>query len=289
MKNNSLLTGLIALSLTACGHVGSGLMYDDFPGIFSRHAFKEKSKSLSETYTPPKINKDAELIDAFPKENFFGMKDSLNDNKLALAIITENYDTNGVTKDIEKLFQNNFENIPEYKLMTQRVKNYDEFFNSLRDYSELKSIDVLILVMHGNDKDIAISYHERIATYNVERLLKDYASTISSDGIIIVYSCDAGKDGGVAEKIADAMIRDVQAFKHTYFPESYLKSEERVGEFVLDNNNRLSLNISALKLYESITNNNKKFCSAIGTDGFKNFNGENTLIKYESPILIIDK
>ncbi len=220
-------------------------------------------------YQPPSPNPKIEVIDAFPKQKVSKMKKDLSSKKLALALIT-NHDYNNAAKGMESMFHQDFSDLPDYKLYTQRTDNLEELFNNLRDYSKVKSIDALILAYHGNQNIMRINESQIITSSNAKKLFKDYQSVFSDDAIIILYSCSTGKGRkNIATALANTLNKDVIAPKFTLIPETDIDKNKRIGEFAPDKNKRISFDYENFKMYPQINFKDDIYKNSIATFSYQ--------------------
>lgn len=241
-------------------------------------------------YQPPVPNSKTEVIDAFPISRIKSMQQKLSGKKLAVALIT-NYDHNNATKGMDRIFKEDFTDLPDYVLYTSRVNNVEELFNNLRDYSALKPIDALILAYHGDKNGININSKQRINRFNAKELFKDYSSVFSKDAVILLYSCSTGEGRkNIATSLADVLDRDVIAPKVVLIPETSLKPGERIGEFSSDENGRVSFDFDNFRTYGNIDFKGKKYMNALAPSSYEKVGGNKiNNIDGKGNFLFVDK
>lgn len=208
----------------------------------------------------------------------------------ALALITS-YDLNNATENLEEMFRADFSDLPNYILSIERVLTINELLENIKNYSKTKTLDALILAFHGNKSGIKINGEERIHVGNVSELFQDYAQFFSPDAVIIFYACSGGiGDINIAKSLAEILDRDVIAPRLTLITESDLEPSERVGEFALDENGRISFDYGNFRVYDEIEIRGEKYLEALATVSYRDFHGD--IIKEYSNkkyFLIIDK
>ncbi|MGV8086738.1 MAG: DUF4347 domain-containing protein [Candidatus Woesearchaeota archaeon] len=247
------------------------------------------SIASSGCYHPPVPNQYTEIIDAFPKEQFYSMKKETGHKKLALALIASTKTTNEL-ENIENTFKKDFADIPNYQLYTERTENLNELFNNLRDYSLIKPIDALILVYHGNKKNMKIDTEKYLRSTNVKRLLKDYKSVFAKDAVIILYSCSTGKgEENIAQNISETLDISVIAPKYVFCSENMLLANERMGEFIVDTNKRLSFDYNNFEAYKMIIGKGKKGYTLIATSAHATYSDTALTLEKDKLFLIIEK
>ncbi len=188
-----------------------------------------------------------QLYNNFSRES--KTKKEFPEKKTALALITT-YDSVGATKGMEKMFEEDFSDINNYNLYNKRTKNIKEIKNFPKEYRKLKTIDALILAYHGKNDLIIINDSETIDSSNIKKIFKDYNAILSKNAIIILYSCNTGsEENNIAKKLSDVTNRDVIAPKLPIIPETYLKKENRTGEFTTDKNGRLTFDYDHFDVY----------------------------------------
>lgn len=195
------------------------------------------------------------------------------DKKSALALITT-YDSIGATEGMEEMFLQDFSDLPNYKLNTERVDNLEGLLRNIRQGSLENSIDALILAFHGNMTGLRISENERIDVQNVSKIFKDYSQFFSEDAVIFLYVCFSGiGDPNIAISLAEVLDREVIAPRYTLIPENHLKPEERVGEFIPDKNGRISMDFDNFRIYDEIDFGGQRFPMAIATRAYRDSQG----------------
>ena len=187
------------------------------------------------------------------EESFWKSKDEVyedkRDKKLALALITL-YDPPKASVGMEEMFKNNFSNIPDYELFTQRTRGIQGLIDAIKNHSKSKPIDALILAYHGEKSSFIINESEEINYSNVERIFEEYKNLFSKEAIIILYSCATGSgEDNIAKRLSNALNRDVVAPKYGLIPETYLESWQRINEFSLDENGRIAFDYNNFKRY----------------------------------------
>ncbi len=193
-------------------------------------------------YHPPVPNAATEVIDAFPESELEGMRESVEGKKMALALIAT-YDYNGAFNYTEGNLELDFAAIPGYELFCQRVSSRDELFNALRDYSQIKGIDALILAFHGNNSCLSVAKGQDINVYNAY-CFNSYSPLLAEDAVVLLHSCaTGGGKSNVATKIADALNADVIAPK---FP------MENSVQLTVDESGRLNFDSDELVVFKKI-------------------------------------
>ncbi|MDP3966445.1 MAG: hypothetical protein Q8Q04_02855 [archaeon] len=171
------------------------------------------------------------------------------DKKIALALITT-YDPPKASKGIEEMFKANFSELPEYKLYTNRTTCIEDLTKCIEVHSKEKKIDALVLAYHGDKYSFRIDSSHTIDTTNVEEIFRKYSDSFSKDAIIILYSCSTGSgEDNIAKRLSDVLDRDVVAPRLGLIPETYLEPWQRMGEFALDDNGRISFDYDNFKRY----------------------------------------
>jgi len=189
------------------------------------------------------------LLASFPLKDYLAPKipNEILNKKHVLALITE-YDPPRVTEGMEKMFEEDFSDLPNYNIYSKRSKSIEEILYNLRISSRLRPLDGLILAYHGEKYSMRVNEFDFIDTSNVKKIFEGYSDSFSKDAVIILYSCSTGSgEDNIARRISEILKRDVLAPKVPLAPETSLPKGERMGEFGPDENGRLSFDYKNFK------------------------------------------
>ncbi len=225
-------------------------------------------------YQPPAPNPNSKTIPDFSLSKLFSIKKKAAKKKLALALITTS-DPNSATEGMEEMFMEDFSGLPDYQLYTERASNLGKVFKNLRDYSSIQSLDALILAFHGSQYRMNINFFQQIDKNNSPRLFKDYGQVFSPDAVILLYSCATGAGrNNLARSLATTLKRKIVAPKLDLFPETDLKQYERVGEFGLDEDGRVSFKYDNFRLYKNLNFKGENYPDVLAPFSYKNAHGD---------------
>ena len=167
----------------------------------------------------------------------------------ALAIINTHY-TDLVSINIGRIFLDNFKEIHSYEFKIEFASNRNELLKSIRKNSPL---DALILAFHGTPNYFYINAGDSIDVQGVRETFSGCRTYLSEGSTVILYSCSTGSGNeSIAHAFFDVLNKNVVAPKGVIFPEAYLDQSERVSEFSLDTNGRLSFDYKKYTIYDRI-------------------------------------
>ena len=181
------------------------------------------------------------------KDYFAPGPNEIFQKKSVLALITE-YDPPGVTQGMEKMFKEDFSDLPDYHIYSKRSKSIEEILYALNVSSRIRPLDGLILAYHGEKYSMSVNKFESIDTSNVKEIFERYLDSFSKDAVIILYSCSTGSgEDNIARRISEVLNIDVLAPKVPLIPETSVPETKRIGEFGPDENGRLSFDYKNFK------------------------------------------
>ncbi len=218
-------------------------------------------------YTPPLPDFSKKSMALLSSQKSKVIAKQVKDKKLALALIAK-HDYNGATEGMETMFKNDFLDIPNYQLYTERIESMPQIFLYWNDYAKIKKIDTLILAFHGREKSLDIDYLEQIDFSNLERLFENYDILLAEDARVILYSCASGKGkDNIANRLEKILKRKIIAPKFPLMPGTDLSG--KVNEFISEDGN-VGFNEKDFCLYSSIQFKGEEYENYIA---LKDYNG----------------
>ncbi|MEM7387418.1 MAG: hypothetical protein AAF514_20975 [Verrucomicrobiota bacterium] len=137
-----------------------------------------------------------------------------------------------------------------YEVHSIRVGDVGELRRAIREFSQIKAIDTLVLAFHGYSNAFLFASNDPLNQRNVRRELGDHGRFLARDARVLLYSCLTGhEDDNMAEDLALAFRREVQAPRYFWCMQTLVPPESRIPELRLDRSGRLEIAEDRFGLY----------------------------------------
>ena len=172
------------------------------------------------------------------------------DSSRALVLIATN-DPTGSFDGFEGTMRNSLASSPTYRATFARISDLYQFRAALLDEATKNGpIHTLILAFHGRPNKLQLNAEESLHQRNVQEVCQGLDRALHPAANVILFSCLTGEgDDNLAQDLARALKRPVQAPTHFWLMQTAVPLAQRIPELNCDPQGRLRIDTSQFALF----------------------------------------